>query len=107
MASIIPLSREQVRYGTAHELGHNYLFDQYRYGGPATETAASKLAVDSLRGRPTSDNDLLDLIYIEASPRTAPQGKEAVRRYNNTVRELIDLTREMNLDSRKQPSVWK
>lgn len=107
VASIIPLSREQVRYGTAHELGHNYLFDQYRYGGPATETAASKLAVDSLRGRPTSDNDLLDLIYIEASPRTAPQGKEAVRRYNNTVRELIDLTRDMNLDSRKQPSVWK
>lgn len=76
VASIIPLSREQVRYGTAHELGHNYLFDQYRYGGPATETAASKLAVDSLRGGPQVTMTCWTLFTSRQVPVLLHKGKK-------------------------------
>jgi len=101
--AIIPLKRDQTKYITAHELGHNYLRNKYGLTGSETEIPASKIAYNIIKNLPEKDVDVVPIINAVAGVGD----KKDIETYKRAVDEIARFERSIPFEIYTNRSVWK
>ncbi len=101
--ALVPLSARQAKLATAHELGHNYMFDTFRVSGPGTEIPATIIATKSLEGKPPSAREVEKMLRVVNEPETENDRSMGRALFNAAIWALDSAP----VDRRKYTSVWK